>query len=93
MKLTTVCLLLLMCCFHLKILSQNNNTIQLKITDKYTKELLFGANIQWLQSSIGATTNEYGIAILELTDSLPKAVVISYIGYLDDTVFINNRKN
>ncbi len=93
MKLTTVCLLLLMCCFHLKILSQNNNTIQLKITDKYTKELLFGANIQWLQSSIGATTNEYGIAILELTDSLPKAVVISYIGYLDDTVSINNTKN
>jgi outer membrane cobalamin receptor len=83
----------LICCFHLKILSQNNNTIQLKITDKHTKELLFGANIQWLQSLIGATTNEYGIANLELTDSLPKAVVISYIGYLDDTVFINNTKN
>jgi outer membrane cobalamin receptor len=93
MKLTTICLLLLICCFHLKILSQNNNTIQLKITDKHTKELLFGANIQWLQSLIGATTNEYGIANLELTDSLPKAVVISYIGYLDDTVFINNTKN
>lgn len=93
MKPTTVCLLLLMCSFHQKILSQSNKTIQLKISDKLTNELLFGANIQWLQSAIGTTTNEYGIAIMELTDSLPKAVVISYIGYLDDTILINNTDN
>jgi outer membrane receptor protein involved in Fe transport len=51
---------------------------------------LFGANIQWLNSAIGTTSNEYGIASLDAIDSLPKFVIISYIGYNEDTILIKN---
>lgn len=62
--------------------------IELTITDKKTKEFLFGANVQWLDTLIGATSDEYGIAQLDLIDKLPGYVIVSYIGYINDTVLI-----
>ena len=81
-------LLLLTVIFYTNIFSQNQQTIQIKITDKKTKELLFGANIQWLNVTIGATTNEYGLAALEIIDSLPNKIIVSYIGYNNDTILV-----
>ncbi len=83
-------LLFLMIVFHQNSFSQNQQKIKIKVTDKKTKELLFGANVQWQNSSIGATTNEYGIAILDAMDSLPNSIIISYIGYNDDTFLVKN---
>ena len=90
MKQTYIWLLFLMVFLHQLTFSQNLQKIKIIITDKKTKDLLFGANIQWLNSTIGATTNEYGIAILDAIDSLPNSVIISYIGYNEDTILIKN---
>ncbi|MBK9329454.1 MAG: carboxypeptidase-like regulatory domain-containing protein [Sphingobacteriales bacterium] len=73
--------------------SQNAKSIQIKITDKKTNELLMGANVQWVNTNIGATTNEYGIAILEQPDSLPHLLLISYVGYFSDTILITALKD
>lgn len=64
--------------------------IKVTVTDKKTKEFLFGANVQWIHSIIGATTNEYGIADLDVIDSLPNSIAVSYVGYETDTILINN---
>jgi outer membrane receptor for ferrienterochelin and colicins len=69
--------------------SQNQQKIKITITDKKTKEFLLGANVQWQNSIIGATTNEFGIADLVAVDSLPNSIIISYIGYNNDTVLVN----
>jgi hypothetical protein len=66
---------------------QEKNKIQVKISDQKTHELLMGANVQWLNTIIGATTDVHGTAILE-TDSLPQSLVISYVGYITDTIVI-----
>ncbi|MFN8282228.1 MAG: TonB-dependent receptor [Chitinophagales bacterium] len=73
--------------------SQSQNNIQIKVSDKKSKELLFGANVQYLRSTIGATTNEFGIVVLEQSDTHSDSIVISYIGYLDDTVSVKNKTN
>lgn len=63
--------------------------IKITVADKKTKEFLYGANIQWMHSAIGATTDEYGIANIDISDSLPNSVIITYVGYLSDTFLIN----
>lgn len=63
--------------------------IQVKISDKKSKENLFGANVQWLHSDKGATSNEFGIAELTDIDSLPNSIVITYVGYRTDTILIH----
>ncbi|MFN8237225.1 MAG: TonB-dependent receptor [Chitinophagales bacterium] len=89
MKHLLLVLLLLSVWFFQPAFSQNTKSIQLKITDKKTNELLMGANAQWLNTNIGATTNEYGIALLEQPDSLPHLLLISYVGYVSDTLIIS----
>lgn len=69
--------------------SQQN--IQVKVSDKKTKENLFGANVQWLNSTIGSTTNEFGIAEIIKSDNTSDSIIISYIGYLDDTIPVKNK--
>ena len=73
--------------------SQESKKIQIKITDKHTKELLMGANVQWVNSTDGATTDEYGIALLNVPDSLPRSLVISYVGYVTDTFRVKKAAN
>jgi len=70
------------------IYGHGTHTIKITITDKKTHDLLYGANVQWLNSSIGATSDEMGIAELDLVDILPALVEISYVGYQTDTIKI-----
>lgn len=86
-------LLLLMLFISQYTFSENQQKITITITDKKTKEFLFGANVQWLNTIIGAITNEFGIADLDAIDSLPNAIIISYIGYNNDTILIKNLTN
>lgn len=64
--------------------------IKITVTDKKTSEFLFGANIQWLHSTIGATSNEFGMAEVDVIDSLPQSLVVTYVGYLTDTILIQH---
>ncbi len=89
MKQLLLVLLLLNVWFFHPAFSQNAKSIQIKITDKKTNELLMGANIQWVNTNIGSTTNEYGIALLEQPDSLPYSLLVSYVGYVSDTLIIS----
>src|SRR5436305_1356770 len=73
--------------------SQEQNKIQIKISDKSTKELLMGANVQWLNSADGATSDEHGIAYVNAPDSFPGTLVISYVGYITDTLIIKKVAN
>jgi outer membrane receptor for ferrienterochelin and colicins len=86
-------LLLLLLFISLHTLSQTPQKIKITITDKKTKEFLLGANVQWLNTVVGATSDEHGIAVLDVMDSLPKAIVVTYIGYINDTIQINNPIN
>ena len=45
--------------FSLSQFAFSQQKIKITVTDNKTKEFLYGANIQWLHSAIGATTNEY----------------------------------
>ncbi|MCC6582578.1 MAG: TonB-dependent receptor [Chitinophagales bacterium] len=64
--------------------------IKVRITDKKTNEFLYGANIQWQHTASGATTNEFGIADLDMPNRLPDYIVITYVGYQTDTILISN---
>ena len=50
---------------------------------------VFGANVYWLNSSIGATTNEKGWFTIQYKKSYKK-LVVSYVGYKTDTLIITN---
>tara|TARA_B100000780_G_scaffold132053_1_gene92611 strand:+ start:6043 stop:8286 length:2244 start_codon:yes stop_codon:yes gene_type:complete len=50
---------------------------------------VFGANIYWLNTSIGATTNEKGWFTIPYKKSYKK-LVVSYVGYKSDTLIITN---
>ena len=50
---------------------------------------VFGANVYWLNSSIGATTNEKGWFTIPYKKSYKK-LVVSYVGYKIDTLTITN---
>jgi outer membrane receptor for ferrienterochelin and colicins len=49
---------------------------------------IIGATMIWLNSTIGATTNEKGIAELECIGKYPNKLVLNYLGYKTDTVVI-----
>jgi len=58
-----------------------------------TKEMpLPGANVYWLDSSIGAITTEDGTFSLPYKFSYNK-LVISYVGFKTDTITVNENKN
>ena len=76
--------------FSLSQFAFSQQKIKITVTDNKTKEFLYGANIQWLHSAIGATTNEYGIAYIDKPDSLPDYIVITYVGYQTDTFLVSN---
>ena len=50
---------------------------------------VFGANVYWLNSSTGATTNEKGWFTIPYKKSYKK-LVVSYVGYKTDTLIITN---
>ena len=50
---------------------------------------VFGANVYWLNTSIGATTNEKGWFTIPYKKSYKK-LVVSYVAYKSDTLIITN---
>ncbi|HNC72968.1 MAG TPA: carboxypeptidase-like regulatory domain-containing protein, partial [Chitinophagales bacterium] len=71
--------------------AQEKQKIKIKVSDRTTGEMLYGANVQWLDTTIGATTDEYGIAELNVAGALPKKIIVSYIGYQDDTIEVHHQ--
>jgi outer membrane receptor for ferrienterochelin and colicins len=56
------------------------------------KTPLIGANIIWMGTSIGTTTNEKGEFQIEKTADSQEKLIISFIGFKSDTVLITNQK-
>ncbi len=73
--------------------SKDSPQIKIKVSDKKSKELLMGANIQWVNLPLSSTTDEHGEAIITLPDSLPATLTISYIGYQTDTIYVYKEEN
>ncbi len=56
-----------------------------------TKEAIIGAKVQFIETNIGAITDNDGKFEIVLPDSLPRKMAISAIGYLSDTVLITKK--
>lgn len=56
------------------------------VTDYNDKTALVGASIYWLNAKTGTTTNENGIFEIALPPRWPDLLVVSYIGYQNDTI-------
>src|SRR6056297_4008808 len=55
------------------------------------KQPLAGANVYWVNQNTGTTTNQNGYFALKTVDN-SKALVISFVGYRNDTLkILNNR--
>ena len=67
--------------------SQN---VQGTVRDKQTKESLPGANVYWNNTTTGAITDTDGKFSLEVAKTLPYALIISYVGYQNDTVMVKS---
>jgi len=53
---------------------------------------VFGANVYWEGTSIGATTDINGNYTINEPESFPAALSVSYVGYTVDTnIFIDNK--
>ncbi len=65
-----------------------NSHAQVKgvVVDKKDATALVGASAYWLQAQKGTTTNSLGVFELALPPRLPDTLVISYIGYITDTL-------
>lgn len=69
------------------------HTIRITITDKKNNEFLYGANAQWIKTTIGGTSDEFGIVTLDLPKKLPADLEISYVGYQTDTIKISKEED
>jgi outer membrane receptor for ferrienterochelin and colicins len=49
---------------------------------------LFGANVVWLGTTLGVSTDQEGRFVLQKPSSLPQKLVVSYIGYESDTLSV-----
>lgn len=57
--------------------------------DHHHQHPLVGANVHWLGTASGTSTDEEGKFVLRVSVSLPHEVVVSYIGYESDTIMVN----
>ncbi len=57
--------------------------------DKGKKEALPGANVYWLKTGIGATTDLDGKFQLANPDTIPAQLIISMMGFLSDTISVS----
>lgn len=55
---------------------------------KRKKVLLPGANIFWLGTTMGVSSDEQGTFALQAPQHLPQSLVISYIGFQPDTILV-----
>jgi len=67
---------------------------QVKTINKNEKhehqEGLPGANVFWLNTNIGTVTDNNGQFALKIADILPNKLVISYVGFIPDTIFVSD---
>ncbi len=61
-----------------------------KVTDD-NNEPLVGANVYWLDTTIGVSTDEEGQFELSVENIFNKKIIVSFVGYSSDTVEVNNQ--
>ena len=54
---------------------------------------LVGANIQWINTNIGVTTDQNGEFSINKDNISEKKLIISFIGFISDTIHISNSIN
>ena len=55
------------------------------------KEILPGAVVRWLNTTISATTNENGVFQLSTAGVADRRLVISFVGYIQDTLMVGDK--
>jgi outer membrane receptor for ferrienterochelin and colicins len=60
--------------------------ITVLVKDKDTKEALSGANVYWAGTRLGVAASIDGLANVPPPQAYPSKLVVSYIGYLPDTI-------
>ncbi|MCV6629249.1 MAG: TonB-dependent receptor [Flavobacteriaceae bacterium] len=76
---------ILLCFAHYSIAQE---VLKGQILDK-NNQAIFGANIYWLETQLGTTSNETGTFSIP-THNQTNRLIISYIGFETDTITINN---
>jgi TonB-dependent receptor len=71
------------------LMAQGSGTIRGTISDEITKEKLPGANVIVMGTSNGAATDLDGKFVIRNVSSGSRRLVITYIGYVPDTVTVN----
>lgn len=80
--------------FFLSILSYFTLTAQLKGTVfSDNGERLIGAQVKWENAKTGVTTDFNGDFEIDFTDSTPKKLITSYVGFNNDTTLISNNEH
>lgn len=84
--LTTLCLLGM-------VLSVQGQTLKGKVFGKgeYEKEILPGAAVHWLGTTVGASANENGVFEIKTDSIADKRLVFSFVGYDSDTLLITDQ--
>ena len=60
-----------------------------RVEDK-SETPMFGVNVYWLGSTAGTTTDEKGEFSIQTPESLPSSLIISFVGYKNDTVLVKS---
>ena len=55
------------------------------------EESLIGANIHWINTQIGTTTDINGYFEINKHDIEDKRIIISYVGYRNDTALVDDK--
>ncbi|MFN7013150.1 MAG: carboxypeptidase-like regulatory domain-containing protein, partial [Bacteroidia bacterium] len=76
--------------FPLLVHAQIKGLVQEKNENGYLP--LAGANVFWLQSTVGTTTNAKGEFEIAAPENFPAKLVVSFVGYQNDTLQIENNK-
>ena len=77
---------LLIVFFPLSVFSQ---AIKGRVTDN-KEEPLIGANIHWVNTTIGGIVDVDGNFEISLEGIMDKRIIVSYVGYESDTIIITN---
>jgi len=72
-------------------LAVNAQSIKGTVMDAGSRQALTGAVLQWIETGKGSVTNELGVFEIAWPAKLPARLLISCIGYENDTVTFNNQ--
>lgn len=79
-------------CIMTQLYSYGNNFL-VSVTDKLTNEPIVGANVYWANTTLGTTTDIDGKATFEFNVKMPDTLVVSYVGYKDDSIVLYGIEN